>query len=190
VSRETLFQTQRAFMNCLGPDTEPVHQKTGLGDFDFMRVTVKWENTGATPAPVAINYIHAEVFPLDHPNLWIFAPPAPGTDFRKMYAGPHTPLSVQTTNVPMDLMMHKQPGGSLTVWGWMVYRDVIPGSITHLTEFCYHETELNQKPDAPRLDSEGNPLVHLGLQWTLCAPHNCADEYCEDYNQIVANLHD
>jgi hypothetical protein len=63
------------------------------------------------------------------------------------------------------------------IFGWVVYRDVFPRTKTHLTEFCKHFTpsdRINKEP----------PSIKFNLE--NCPEHNCTDEYCSDYTEIVS----
>jgi hypothetical protein len=67
--------------------------------------------------------------------------------------------------------------GDVWIFGWTVYRDVMPNTKDHLTEFCRH---LEQ----PGLIAETPPKIKYNL--STCPTHNCEDEYCPDYAEIVA----
>jgi hypothetical protein len=60
-------------------------------------------------------------------------------------------------------------------FGWLVYRDIFQGTPTHVMEFCRVKE---------RSVREGNP-PQPHLDWEFCERHNCADEQCADYKEII-----
>jgi hypothetical protein len=62
------------------------------------------------------------------------------------------------------------------VWGWVVYRDIFPNTPVHLTEFCQQLAGIT-------VDSKEDTL---SVSFTNCKNHNCTDEYCHDYKEVVA----
>jgi hypothetical protein len=60
------------------------------------------------------------------------------------------------------------------LWGWVVYRDVFPGTKVHVTEFCQILTTITQKE-----------LSSASFEFTDCKQHNCADGECDDYKELV-----
>lgn len=152
-----------------------------------MKVTENWENTGATPAPVVISYIHYENIPRSSFESWKFETPA-DFHFRKTFAGPHSRINGQFTSIPSDDILRPSQDNLPTVWGWMVYKDVLPRTEPHVTEFCFHVREVDLKPGAPKPDPNEGDLTNISLDWIACDRHNCVDRWCPDYKSVTANL--
>jgi hypothetical protein len=60
-------------------------------------------------------------------------------------------------------------------WGWVAYRDVFPGTKRHLTEFCRELGFVGYRPSNQ----------NVSLSFDSCRHHNCTDESCEDYEEIL-----
>jgi hypothetical protein len=101
LNREALNKTQRAFLNPISESEQPTFYVTSTGIKHYMKVTENWENTGATPAPVVITYIHYEKIPTSEFDSWKFETPA-NFPFRKSFAGPHSRINGQFTSIPSD----------------------------------------------------------------------------------------
>lgn len=65
----------------------------------------------------------------------------------------------------------------LFIWGWAYYRDVFPKTKPHVTEFCFRISGVNFLPD--------RPAPHIGFAYNGCKGHNCEDQQCKDYEEIV-----
>ena len=100
---------------------------------------------------------------------------------------PHPLMSFQSTMIPIADVMN-QSNDHKTVWGWMAYKDVLPHTAPHVTEFCYFISEVAEKGDSPKPDQSGGAFHHIQLSWTLCDRHNCVDTSCEDYDLVTAPL--
>jgi hypothetical protein len=108
---------------------------------------------------------------------------------RKIYAGSRTPLSTQSTEVPSADLDTQQPDFLPTVWGWMAYRDIFPGTQVHVTEYCYSMTELSEITEPGQPFEPNSPgFHHRRFTFVACARHNCTDENCEDYKDVARNL--
>ena len=66
----------------------------------------------------------------------------------------------------------------LFFWGWVIYKDVFPDTKPHLVEFCQQLSGVlaNTKEKS------------LQLVFGNCPGHNCTDEYCKDYEQIISTV--
>ena len=184
VSRDTLNKTQRAFLSPrpvtseafseLGDDGKRVHSQ---------RVIEDWENTGSTPAPVVISLMHYSKIPeSEFENFKFTVPPSP---FRKNFAAPHARVASQIAIIPAGDFV---PGSTdrLTIWGWMAYRDVIPHTRPHLTEFCYYADNYTSR--GPLHDPIGGDYMEISIVWNTCERHNCVDDSCEDFESVVVPL--
>lgn len=187
VSRDTLDQTQRAFLNPSPPMIDRTFQLLGTGVQHYVRLRTQWENTGSTPAPVTISYAHFDMIPDSKYSSFAFATPA-GKYTQKTFAGPHTILHLQTGMVPYDEIAQPLQGYTLIMWGWMAYKDVLPHTEAHLTEFCYLVTEVDKIKDAEDVNVNKNSNFHLEILWSDCNRHNCVDTNCKDYKQLTSKL--
>src|ERR1035438_10495590 len=62
------------------------------------------------------------------------------------------------------------------LYGWMVYRDVLPNTPAHLTEYCRRINSVDLLP--------GNPM-NIRFNFEDSRQHNCTDQYCPDYSEMV-----
>jgi hypothetical protein len=60
-------------------------------------------------------------------------------------------------------------------WGWIIYRDVLPRTPLHVTEFCQELDGITATPQTKT----------VFLSFGNCSYHNCTDEYCGDYHQLI-----
>lgn len=60
-------------------------------------------------------------------------------------------------------------------WGWVIYRDVFPKTPRHLTEFCQELSAVIMNPKDQTIT----------VPFSDCGSHNCTDEYCDDYKQLL-----
>jgi len=67
------------------------------------------------------------------------------------------------------------PRSDLYFWGWMAYRDVFSDTKPHITEFCRHLDTVR---------TAGGELA-LAFDFGYCDQHNCTDEHCPDYEDII-----
>lgn len=89
-----------------------------------------------------------------------------GEDFLPV-SKPVSGSSVAASSAPL--------AGHRFFWGWVAYRDVLPGTKRHLTEFC---REL-------RFVGYRSSNQNLSLNFNSCQHHNCTDESCEDYEEML-----
>jgi hypothetical protein len=91
------------------------------------------------------------------------------------------PLTGSTTNPSIKLIY---------AWGWIVYKDIFPNTPIHVTEFCNHLLATGYT--APDSDNPLPPPVTsnstITTNWESCKKHNCIDQYCEDYDEVVKLL--
>ena len=94
------------------------------------------------------------------------------------------PLIARETDLFGDALIHPTverlrqviEGEHLFVWGWLAYRDVFPKTRVHLTEFCENLARITV-PDTPG--------VQPVFDFKGCRKHNCVDEHCDDYQQML-----
>lgn len=186
INREALESVQRAFVTYQGIKQQrfqDVIKKIHYWAFD-----PTFENSGVTPAVNAINYVNADALPTEpneeqfrgEPKQWIVETIGPKA---VQHAGAlNVPESLvmgndyPETSVPPDVSARtRRDGKGFFVWGWVVYGDVIPNTKLHLTEFCRQIEVLGAMPVENR----------VGFVAHNCKQHNCTDEYCEDYKEII-----
>jgi hypothetical protein len=97
------------------------------------------------------------------------------------YLGPKDPITIGPKlrlirDVGMDHVV-TQDGPQPYIWGWVTYRDMFPNTKEHLTEFCVRLSVVEG------IDATKSAKILA----TSCKKHNCADEWCQDYEQIVSD---
>jgi hypothetical protein len=65
--------------------------------------------------------------------------------------------------------------GKVFVWGWIMYRDIFRTKI-HLTEFCLRCFNSVRSEDGSA----------IRLDFTATKEHNCTDDWCPDYQEMVS----
>jgi hypothetical protein len=61
------------------------------------------------------------------------------------------------------------------LWGWVAYRDVFPQTKAHISEVC----QIVDSIHGPK--NSFDPAVG----YVMCQEHNCTDEDCGDYKEMV-----
>ncbi len=90
--------------------------------------------------------------------------------------GPKQPWETEPTHQP-ESFATEDLQYSRYIWGWLLYRDAFPNTKVHLTEFCLKTTNIIPK--------DGD----YDFSATVCgSPHNCVDEFCDDYSAMVTML--
>jgi hypothetical protein len=187
INRESLEAVQRAFIAY--KSIEVNRGKDGNRIFwDFQPLL---ENAGNTPALEAVsNYSVVETNAPTVPQQIFESGGEPLT--LKLLPASIAPKAVQETpraqkneseifgldlGDQLEHLAQSHPRSDFYICGWTVYRDVFPNTNPHVTEFCQHlvtASIINGSPPKLRFDFE------------YCPQHNCTDEYCSDYKQIVA----
>jgi len=160
-------------------------EETLSGQKNVLQFNARWQNSGNTPASPAIQKFSAESLDRDEPNEEQFA----GKE--KTYVSfPIRPRAFQDggfISIPESEIMESQtvvpPKKFFVAWGWLFYRDVLPGTDPHLTEFCMKLNGIGEQHKAAHLV---NSAPALG--WAGCTHHNCVDRYCKDYDKMVTLL--
>lgn len=188
INRESLESVQRAFIAF--QNVNIVRGKNGASGEFIWDIQPVFQNTGNTPALQAVT--NATFLPSKDDKI-------PESVFRNgnpMFRGNLIPASIAPKalqgiaayRLGESYIFGVQLGENFENWpkpirkdmyvfGWMVYRDVMPGTKPHLTEFC------------KRLYDAGlvfNPVRQVRFTDVNCPQYNCTDEYCADYAQIVA----
>jgi hypothetical protein len=77
-----------------------------------------------------------------------------------------------------DLNSAEQLKRRIYIWGWVVYRDIFPGTPAHLSEVCLEV--LNPQWTKP---SHADPTGDLKINSLPCETHYCYDVDCTDYTK-------
>jgi len=185
ISRESLESVQRAFITPLNISARKVQEGPGVFLWGF---TPHLENSGTTPAVNAINSYCADRLggepgenDFEGPKNFERAPitigPKAAPKLKELMVTEKTAFGQEIGTNPTPGMIKKGPE-SLFVWGWVMYNDVFPNTKIHLTEFCESMGAISSLPDGKA----------ISITYYSCAHHNCTDEYCEDYEQMVKNF--
>jgi hypothetical protein len=184
ISKESLQSVQRAYIQIL-PITNFNKNGSGHPTMDF---SVRWDNVGATPA---INAISAHFAKIRNENLT----EAEFLSVKESFAynrpivviGKGSTSSQVTSFEQKDVLgMYdiKQLSASsvrpmkqdLVFWAWTRYQDVFEGTPIRVTEFCGVLQDIS-------VDVEGHSPATVNYR--PCASHNCEDQYCADYIDVV-----
>lgn len=192
INRESLESVQRAFV--VSHDvTQGRHIITDQeGEHAIWSFTMPWENTGTTPASITSQAFFADKLSGEPTEEQFARKPL----IQNAVMGPKAIRNVgNVTATDISLFGHELPhrdqdviampiqtliqyGGPLQVfWGWVTYRDILPNTQLHVTEFCEYLSSIVIVRD--------NPQTPFGFGWLPCDHHNCADKQCEDYKAIV-----
>lgn len=193
VMQQGMVSVQRAFVQRTPYVNHSIVQRGPKGDTTVVVIDAYWENTGSTPATEVSTFFNLNELP-EEPSGSTFSggqhpPPQPtyiGAKGR-FSVGQRRPLSFITgeEDTSGTFAGTRASGRKVFLWGWLVYKDVFPRTKFHLTEFCdqlisasFSVPELKPKLAAPK-----NPA--LLLEYRGCLTHNCVDEQCSDYDEIV-----
>jgi hypothetical protein len=175
VGNDALTSVQRAFIT-----PKSLHQvrvfRHNEKNVDSWRFFMEWENSGSTPtrnARTRINYLRIST---ELPANFTF--PDFGSDPTiPIVFGPKAVLSSTQLPIPTATMASVQQHRlHLYIWGWTAYNDVFRSTKLHVTEFCRELTEISGNLET------GEQISFL---FSTCAQHNCIDEECNDYEQMV-----
>jgi hypothetical protein len=189
INRESLQSVQRAFVT--------FREMRGSGHYEFINgknapfytFTPWFENSGNTPAIDIVNSLNADWKML--PNVELDERKFKGLiDKSKMAIatlGPKNMLPFGYSEVEEKMifgdefttLMKKHPPMTTMpcLWGWMAYHDVLAGTKAHVTEFCVKITGFTTSVE--------NGKAGVRFINSTCREHNCTDETCPDYSEIV-----
>jgi hypothetical protein len=166
-AKETLVSAQRAFVFTTWDTTTTENKVDKTVTFEF-----GWENSGTTPTKNFRTHVNYTVLPGDIPIDYTFPDRWGGHPHINFHAviGPKGKLTVDSGEVPvtvLQLVANKQI--RLYFYGWARYRDILPGTPEHVTQFCF---ELHiPDPDT------------WTTNFTNCPRHNCYDDECDSEQQ-------
>jgi hypothetical protein len=189
INRQSLVSVQRAFLTAqpvkperldapLATTAIPSHSWSILGSY---------ENSGTTPALEVVNYLQAgladELTEDEFKGRAVSAfattiGPRASQDVGPIIADEAVIFGRDLGKVPKLVRITDDRGRRMMVWGWAVYKDIFfPNSRPHLTEFC-------RKVDSLTTGADGM----MRYAFTTCRSHNCTDESCPDYSEVVDSV--
>jgi hypothetical protein len=182
INREALESVQRAFVSLAHLQQE----ETLAYGTSYIAFHSQWENVGVTSANVT-DYLFEDGKLSREPSDDQFEH---GVETKPLhvsrYIGPHDPYWVGPFMIRTDVLLGSispQKTERYFFWGWIVYRDVFKHTRLHVTEFCRKATDVGQaisESDKTNI----KPFVRL----EFCEEHNCADEQCKDYGQLIKSI--
>jgi hypothetical protein len=190
INRESLVSVQRAFVSFDTTTQEHITQRFPSGEKGGFFFAARVRNEGTTPALGISQYFGSDDLTgepteeqfenhVGSPS-GIIGPKSPRT-FGRVYK-PDSFFGITKIRGRTDVDTAVSIGGKIPYyWGWMIYRDVFPNTKTHITEFC-------QRVFSVTVNSELGPSSppQYGISYESCDHHNCIDETCEDYEQMIA----
>ena len=196
INREALETVQRASMNYTFLNDSLEIKKLVDGDVTNVVFVLNWENSGSTPAidlatsfngkvePPPAN--RSQISPTEEEFIGILNNPARET------IGPRAPLQSRRLSMAAIPILGKgyfEPHPAVNeglrmqlvplLWSWVVYRDVFSGTPIRLSEWCGYISDVRRT---------ANPTLAPDFTVEPCAKHNCTDQYCEDYEQIIKHF--
>ena len=194
IDRKALISAQRAFLVCddLNSGRTTVHDDSDAGFRVTWSFVMPCQNTGTTPANVVASATGTSILDAEPPEDQFIQT---AVDRMRSVIGPKSVENMKGVAIkessligqefsPADVVnMRILPPLKFTkghfIWGWVGYYDVFPNTPLRVTEFCRELTNL-------AIDRSSQPLPRLYTEDAICERHNCADEYCEDYDAIVS----
>jgi hypothetical protein len=179
ISRDALVSVQRAFVSFVKIQEE---RTPGLKKDHIWRISAIVENSGTTPAALAINYVNMGKMQ-GEPDENQFK--GNETSPLSTSIGPRATQGLTEIEQSESFIMGKDLGDlnqmptqvgdePLYIWGWVAYRDIFKAP--HVTEFCLeaYEVQIDIRTKVAKLNLSN------------CLTHNCIDEYCRDFQAIAA----
>jgi hypothetical protein len=190
ITRDSLTSVQRAFLSFQNFDDLRV-QDSGHANAHYWTKDAVFQNTGATSA-IDVGGVAFLADLLTEPTEdqfkghytklpTITVPPKSSKDVPVVPEHVPEPLLFGVDlgePVTPEMTTKTTFNGQLFVWGWAYYRDVFPRTKPHVTEFCSKIIRADFRPDLP-----GGS--HIKFVYSGCSKHNCDDEQCKDYHEIV-----
>lgn len=194
ISQQALFGVQRPFMFTHGTTIEDVKVFMGPARERILagwRAYIKWENSGNTPTKGLTITTHCvlSVNPIADPFALLITAPKSTHMSTQSFSTVFGPKQIDVGGqCPIDLMsvaLGKLLNfGHYYAFGTAYYKDILNGTKTYRTDFCY-ELTLAGGPLAQEFEGVKNPEpVHLVSGH--CFIHNCADDECERQDKITA----
>jgi predicted small integral membrane protein len=135
VAKETLTSTQRAFVSVSGTQHTEIFTDQPP---QFMKINVRWYNSGTTPTKHLISNINWHFFPDNLPINFDYP-----SSSKLLYTciGPKTGIHSDSVDIPINII---DGHNRIYLWGWADYNDIFPNTPRHRTEFCF-EVIVNWK---------------------------------------------
>jgi hypothetical protein len=188
INRDALSAVQRPFVAFKEFQSHGVIMRSSKGEKKFLRFSVVAENSGNTPA---IEVLFAFIIKDRHPSEEEFLDLVRKRPPLKGVVGARSPTTFGIQDVPYEIFLGKrtpgmlefQPMKALVYLGYIAYRDNLPKTGLHLTEFCSDLASASVvfTGGPPK---EIPPYPTLNFNFTQCPEHNCTDEYCPDYQEF------
>lgn len=185
IARSSLESVQRAFITFKTLHAVEETEHTARGDLKAVLLSSEWENSGTTPAIQFRQVFNSGKHsgPITEEE---FLSASLLFDYPTTYLGPKGTTISGSFGYPLEkISLNLQPGAkerrvsdlNILAWGWTVYRDVFKGTKEHVTEFCVQLNSVRLSDDPAKL-----PDMSFGT----CVNHNCTDEYCPDYKEVIS----
>jgi hypothetical protein len=206
INRDALVAVQRAFIVFHSIEEVRARVSTSINKVDFKwQFTPLIENTGATPATIAIEEFSLQPLPGGEPTEDQFAQGAHHSVFN---IGPRIQQSGPTADIDDTLILGTINGAlgpnasnalvrNIFGWGFIAYKDVFADTKIHtpihVTEFCSQlQRVIYISPPGQKVDEKTMPnaSTSFNLVWRACQEHNCIDQYCKDYDKVAKLLPD
>lgn len=197
INRQALISVQRAFVTFQGFEISPSDNTAGEHFWDYQP---KYENSGNTPAINTMSSFECGLLPteptqqqFERTGLNVLGKP----EFNTNTIGPKNSVNgapwrareidVVGGNIGNDSLpsnyyeshgipfLHRDRRVGFYCWGWIVYKDILPETKPHLTEFCTHLSAMV-------LDFKTKTI---NQRFAGCSNYNCTDENCPNYNQVL-----
>ena len=190
ISRDTLTSVQRSFVIFRGIRARPLTKRSTQGDINTWVFEMGVENVGPTPASDVMHYFGAEELPGGLTEDRFI-----GTEISEVKGslsaiGPRQPFALGPAFKDDNFVFGGKRPERITAtdvltrgvffWGWLFYKDILPDTKAHLTEFCQQMTGVtaNVTKSPPE----------FSLYFGDCRQHNCQDERCNDYALLSSKL--
>jgi hypothetical protein len=183
IAHESLISTQRAYVTFKEVKVEQTTrtQPSVLEQVGY-NVALIWENSGTTPAPLAKQHFRISRLkgePMGETFFKVNEKKQPTTTYIGPKATVQTGSVFARADVLPKLITPITIGTPTYIWGWIVYRDIFSFTKPHVTEVCSVLSEVRITPISPKIND-------YGFFFNRCEHHNCTDDNCEDYNQVIA----
>lgn len=188
ISRDALESIQRPFIAILMDDPIRNMQDTGRAFWIFRAHA---ENSGTSPAIGAVHAMMSDSMPEEPSgetfiahgfnNEWRLPSATIGAKAPGSFDEIHKPEIPDVFETPPPTDFHRLPIPTMQVnrnlffWGWVVYRDILPDTDIHLSEFCQRLSNAVYVPSQGRVN----------IMFSNCQQHNCVDKECRDYQRVV-----
>lgn len=188
INRQALVAVQRAFLTCQDVAPRRIAQMDGNTRRETWLFTTPCENSGTTPANITAQTFWVDIAGAGPSEEQFHGMPPLA---RVSVVGPKSFHNVGNMSIREEQIFGRVLAEDITkerptandhalplvFWGWITYRDIFPDTKLHLTEFCKQSAMIEVHPSTPQAPYEWG--------WSECDHHNCADEYCPDYEAIV-----